>query len=928
MINVIAELERIGWGFNWAGDSEIRCLCPFHNDSSPSCAINVDKQRFRCCTAGCGAKGDVIAFLAGALKSTRADVKKDLSTRYDINQDRVIKADVIEDYHSDIWKAKPLLQELYNRGMTDEDIRKWRLGTKDGRVTIPIKNESGYYVNIRLYLPGAPGKDKFRNLKGRGKVRLYPIDQLAYKELLLVGGEVKALVAARMLNPHGIGVITSTLGESNWDHRLTNAFKDKPTTVCYDIDEEGIKSQINTCKHLSRVTKVKTAVLPLDPVKFPKGDINDFVAMKGDLLAVYNAGTDFIAPKKAHEVVEKAKRVDLVTAINASTTGKRIRLTCTVSTLDTSPYVIPSATRVKCTRDIEECSLCPVYLNDPEHVYQISPESPAILEMVARPKANQTPALKEDLEIPKRCQVCEFEPSMYYNVEDVRVSPRLEITNRSIDRSMQPAICIGQGVDLNETYEMLGRMYPHPQTQQSTLLISKYRTSQDALSSYKLNDLDSLSMFQPKDWSYSSLKEKLDDIYDDLERNVTRIYGRKDIHLMVDLAYHSPLFMTFDQKKIKGWVEVLIVGDSAQGKTETTINLQRHYGLGEKVECKNATVAGLLGGLQQMGSRWFVSWGVIPTHDKRLVILEELKGTSTEVISKLTDMRSSGVAEIPKIEKRRTHARTRLIALSNPRSDNPIDHYSYGVDSIKELIGSLEDIRRFDACLLVSAKDVSHDLINDKLAMNTPKYASDDCRRLILWGWTATDVIFDKDATDLTLELSSQMSSKFTDAIPIVDRGSMRYKLARLAASLAIRTFSNEGQAVKVRPCHVQYVHDFLDRVYSSRTFGYLDMTQSIEVQSKLSDPETVRKAIITTPFPKDFVQNLLSRMYIELQDIQDWCAWDRQTAQGLLSVLVRKHALSRRQRAYIKTSAFISFLKGLNDLPDRPDHIPEGTEF
>jgi hypothetical protein len=68
--------------------------------------------------------------------------------------------------------------------------------------------------------------------------------------------------------------------------------------------------------------------------------------------------------------------------------------------------------------------------------------------------------------------------------------------------------------------------------------------------------------------------------------------------------------------------------------------------------------------------------------------------------------------------------------------------------------------------------------------------------------------------------------------------------------------------------------------------------------------------------------------MYIELQDIQDWCAWDRQAAQGLLSVLVRKHALERKQRAYVKTSAFISFLKGLNDIPDRPDHIPEGVEF
>jgi hypothetical protein len=926
MINVVAELERIGWGFDWAGDDELRCLCPFHNDSSPSCAINVKKERFRCCTAGCGAKGDVVTFLAGALKTTREVVKKDLGTRYDLNTDRTIDVSVIEDCHKDIWAAKPLLKELYARGVTDDDIRKYRLGTKDGRVTIPVKNEAGLYVNMRLYLPGAPGKDKFRNLKKRGIVRLYPIEQLAFKELLVVGGEIKAIVAANKLNPKGIGVVTSTLGESNWDPRLTNSFKDKPTTVCYDIDEEGRKSQINTCRHIARVTKVRTAVLDLDPKKHPKGDINDFVMQGGDLFDVYSAAVDFLMPKKSHLIEDKPKRLELVSAINADNAGKRMLLTGTVSTLDTSPYSIPATVLVKCTRDVEHCALCPVFLNKEDHVYTISKESPGILEMVSRPKANQAPAIKEELDIPKRCTVCDFDCKTFYNVEDVRISPRLEITNRSIDRSMQPAICIGRGVDLNETYEMIGRMYPHPQTQQATLLISKYKTSQDALSTYKAN-LAALEIFQPREWTVESLKEKLDDVYTDLERNVTRIYGRRSIHMFVDMAYHSPLFLHFDQKKIKGWVEVLIVGDSAQGKSETAMNLKDHYGLGEKVECKNATVPGLLGGLQQMGSRWFVSWGVIPTHDKRLVILEELKGAPIEVISKLTDMRSSGIAEIPKIEKRRTHARTRLVALSNPRSDNPIDHYSFGVDAIKELIGSLEDVRRFDACLLVSAKEVSDKVINESIAAQAPKYDSESCRSLILWGWTS-DCIFDDSAMKLTLELSSQLSGKFSDAIPIVDRGSMRYKLARLAAAIAVRTFSHDNAVVRVRDCHVQFVHDFLDETYSSRVFGYLDLTQSIKAQSELSDPEAVRRAIVNTPFPRDFVQNMLSRMFIELQDIQDWCAWDRSAAQGLLSVLVRKHALQRRMRAYVKTSAFISFLKSLDNVPERPDHIPEGAEF
>ena len=36
------------------------CLCPFHNEKTPSCHIHPDKEYFHC--FGCGAGGDVITF--------------------------------------------------------------------------------------------------------------------------------------------------------------------------------------------------------------------------------------------------------------------------------------------------------------------------------------------------------------------------------------------------------------------------------------------------------------------------------------------------------------------------------------------------------------------------------------------------------------------------------------------------------------------------------------------------------------------------------------------------------------------------------------------------------------------------------------------------------------------------------------------------
>lgn len=930
-INVLAELERNGIAYEFRNSDEVRIVCPFHEDNSPSCDINLEKNLFQCRASQCKQHGDFVALLARALKTTRKVVMADLGTRYTLNNEATINPSVVEKYHEKIWQAQPLLKELYKRGLTDQDVRHYRLGEHQGRITIPIKNEAGLYVNIRSYLPGAPGADKMRNLKGRAKkIRLYPVEQLAYQKIIITAGEVKAIAGATAVNKHGIGVVCATAGEGNWHQSLTPLFVGKEVWLCFDIDEAGIKAADTVARYIHKICSSLAIIkLPLDSDRYPKGDLSDFLGPeRGNLLDLTLQALVW-EPKKHRELVKETPvLVSLGQSSHASKAGMRLKLTGTVSTLDTSPYVIPKDLLVQCPRDQKECSLCPVFVNPEEHLYTIQDESIAILEMIDQRKIAQQQAIQDELEIPISCRVCKFIPQTFYNVEDARVSPQLTITERSNEKVLQPAICIGDGLELNESYEFVGRMHPHPLTQQSTLMISAYKPTQDALSTYKCQNTESLKLFQPTEWTVESIGEKLDDLYSDLEANVTNVFERRSVHLFCDLAYHSPLFIDFEGKRVKGWVEVLIIGDSSQGKSETVMNLQRHYSLGEKVECKNATVAGLLGGLQQFGSRWFVTWGLFPTHDRRLVILEELKGAAVEVISKLTDMRSSGIAEIPKIEKRRTYARTRVIALSNPRSNLSISQYNFGIQAIRELIGSLEDVRRFDSCLVVERSEVDPKKVN-ALRTNRPtfehKYTAELCRELILWAWTVDKIKFRSAATRLILEKSIEFSDTYSEAIPIVDRGSMRYKLARLSAALAARTYSADasGETLVIQEAHVQYICNLLQQTYDSKAFGYRDFSDAEKLNSELVDPDKIEKQINDTPFPADVIKQLLYTDRIELQDIQDWCAWDRTTAQTLLSVLVRKHALVRERRHYRKTSAFITLLKGMKPI-DRPDYITE----
>ena len=83
-----------------------------------------------------------------------------------------------------------------------------------------------------------------------------------------------------------------------------------------------------------------------------------------------------------------------------------------------------------------------------------------------------------------------------------------------------------------------------------------------------------------------------------------------------------------------------------------------------------------------------------------------------------------------------------------------------------------------------------------------------------------------------------------------------------------------------------------------------------------------VKKTIVTTRQPRDLVEQLLHTDEICLIDITDWCEAERDVAQKLLSMLVRKHGLVRQQRWYKKTAEFITFLKQM-----KIDGVPESGE-
>jgi hypothetical protein len=241
----------------------------------------------------------------------------------------------------------------------------------------------------------------------------------------------------------------------------------------------------------------------------------------------------------------------------------------------------------------------------------------------------------------------------------------------------------------------------------------------------------------------------------------------------------------------------------------------------------------------------------------------------------------------------------------------------------------MEDVRRFDFACVMSADEIDPGTIN-RLSTERPdldhSYTTALCRLLVLWAWTrdVTEVAFEEGAESEVLQWSNKMCSSFTEHLPLVDRGTMRFKLARLSIALAALTFSTmpkDPSTILVRKCHVEYVAEWLIRLYSSPVFGYSDFTSAQTFATTIIDADVVKRSILATKHPSDLVNHLLHQQDIQLIDFQDWCDMDRDLAQKLLSMMVRKHALVRDNRVYKKTAEFISLLKKM-----QADGIPKGV--
>lgn len=626
---------------------------------------------------------------------------------------------------------------------------------------------------------------------------------------------------------------------------------------------------------------------------------------------------------------EKEVVVHLAEASNAVYKNKKLKTKVLVAGKDTSPYLVPRRIQLTCKPELDKenskCNSCKLAKEGGRYELVLSEKSPLLLECIQCSTSQQLQVLKR-LSESKNCSKINISVLEIGNIEELELTPELDrqiVYNETNDGSEEyvtrKAYYIGHNMPLNQELEISCYTHADPRTQHAVHLFSEYSSAETSLNGFKLDDkiAKELTIFQKKE--DQSVKDKIYEIHRDLEYNIHHIWQRTPLFIAFDLVYHSVLSFYFQGDLLrKGWSELLVIGDSGQAKTAAAQKISQHYCFGYRISGEGARRTGLAYTWHQTANRWSVSFGTIPRNDKRLVFIDEASGIDEEELSKLTDMRSEGIADarggpIPA----RTHARTRLIWMTNTKSGHPLGEYPFPVRAIPEIFKRSEDIRRFDLALSVKSGDVPEDIIHQLVAHKDKvehKYLSHLCKNLILWCWTrkANQIKITEEATLEILQTAKMMSQKYSSIIPLVEPSDQRNKIARLSVATACRLFSidQDPSVVIVKKEHVEFVKWFLESQYDSHNLDYLNFSKTnktefteieynkarIEV-SNIHDYQSLCRTLVKTPI---FNKNVL----------EDLLGYDRDDIKKILKIFDTHNLIKTTSRGFRLSAAGVTFFK------------------
>jgi hypothetical protein len=826
---------------------EFGVLCPFphvdekgnqYYESVPSAHISEAKSLFHCKVCNRG-----------------MSEAKFLSEIQGISyKDALILLKGMQEHGNDDWTkereqflANPeVMQGWYNLGLNDELHHSLQIGFEGKGFSFPVYIY-GELLDVRNYCKGRQPKVLSRGGSAlpKGKKTLpYPFDLWREDDrpTLLCAGE-KDMAMARQ---QGFNALTFTGGEQAFPKLFKHSFKGKKVYIAYDNDQaghEGSRKIASLLRDCGAIPYVVTAHYTVCTEK--GGDIHDFFHKYGrtseDLQKILDETPEFTEEEHRQE---QTKYIPLVT-IEESTQGQYANrlVSSRVSVVATyeETYHVPDyveltkmATDDKMTMDIGEQR---TFSLDEENIKDI------LLLMDSGLKQAQIDAsLKALAGIPSKEAHIRMTEKSRVNIFKAVVTDDMESghSKSGDNASMMEMLVysIGEKLKPSMKYRIFYKPTAHPiKGQQVVGIVTKLEESDNSVNRFSVNPsvIDSLKCFQVQPGQ--TVSEKMNELYE-RSKGIIGVEARKDVTFATDLFFHTPLEFKFGKRTERGYLDAMMVGDPRTGKSQAAKKLLELYGLGLITSLKTATVAGLLGGSDQTAGGWKTKLGLIPRNHRGALILEEFSGGGQELISKLTEVRSSNRVRLTRVNGTiDVQAQVRMLSISNPSTHDkksiPLRNYPNGIQVLLDLIGASEDIARYDFFLLVDGPK-GNEYISPLDDFDLEPFDKEAYQNRVRWIWsrTADQILMERPVLEYIVKCSQELNNKYNSHIMLFGPEAWK-KLSRIAIATAalVCSISEDGENLIVTEEHVTWARNFLVACYDNPLFK---LREYVEMQRRL----------------------------------------------------------------------------------------------
>lgn len=826
--------EQYFKGVNFEGQEEVKVLCPFHNDTSPSASVNTSKNVFHCWV--CKEGYTEAQFLAKVNNISLSDASKVVVKFNETVHDWLL----VE--KAELWANTTFLKRVEDLGFTYPVIEELNLGIiKDAKgrffLGYPVYY-NGVLMDIRRYnLLKYEGVPKLMAEEGAesGFIIPYDIWKNSTDTTYVFEGE-KDMAMARSLGINGI-TLTGGAGATPNSY-VINSFKDRNVVLCYDNDDAGRAGMRHLYNQIKNIAKSVKYIDISEVVKDKGEDFHDFInKYKKDAFAFYELPEkDFVPEDEKPDPTTTIKE-----AMGKNIIRKRLKTPVIVSAEYGDTYAVPSIVEIEKVAETKGGEMLPgekkSWILEKFNHYQILElmEVNAKKEDVNNHLKKYSGADKDGVSV----NVME-----YQTVYKVKVIDKGEDNNNfSLDLYTFSPMVVGRQYNIDYT------IFPHPTKNQKVIAIASGIEEIDDFKAFKPNK-EVLELFKVE----GSVEKRLDHLFQSARHHIAN-HLNFNIWLLADLVFNSVLEFDYNGL-IRGALDVFILGDTQVGKSETTSLLTKLYNFGHFLSLKTSSTVGLIGGSNKVEGTWLNTIGAIPRQHGKLVVLEEFSGAQKDFVKMLTDIRSSGILRLARAAgELSVPCRLRMISISNPISDEHghprfLSTFPNGVTPIMELIKSAEDVARYDAFLLVERIKERFNPFSHKL-VGSPIPAEHYYHKI---RWAATrnpkQVVFAEDTDSYIWEKSEELNKDFECNFPLFGTTTSQ-KVARLSVALAALLLSTDEHYEKVIVTKdiVDYVVKWLYQIYDNNTFKLREYKHEFDSYNSITKEEM---AEVQKMYPKN----------------------------------------------------------------------------